>query len=161
MTIVSHNYYYALPGNGEAVLKQRLHASGVRERLGLPRGCVFRKLAGADDFPDVLWEIEFPDVGGHHADMAVRAASAEFEAVRVGMRKLYRRFERPLFETAGANGGAAFHCMRLDAATVELPAPRLLRRVTKEAGLPAMMMQSWSDMAGVVPAAGAVFERAD
>ena len=30
--------------------------------------------------------------------MAVRAASPEFEAVRAGMRKLCRRFERPLFE---------------------------------------------------------------
>ncbi len=161
LTIVSHNYYYALPGTGEAVLKQRLHASDVRERLGLPRGRVFRKLAGGDDFPDVLWEIEFPDIAGHHADMAVRAASTEFETVRVGMRKLYRQFERPLFETEGVNGGAAFRCMRLDAATVELPASRLLLRVTEETGLPAMMTQSWGDKADAVPAVGAVFERAD
>ncbi len=160
MAIVSHNYYYALPGNGEAVLKQRLHASDVRERIGLPRGRVYRKLAGAEDFPDVLWEIEFPDVAGHHADMAVRAASAEFEAVRVGMRKLYLRFERPLFETAGANGGGALRCMRLEG-DADVPRARRLRRVTDDPGLPAVLTQSWSAVAGAAPAAGAVFERAD
>jgi hypothetical protein len=45
--------------------------------------------------------MQFDDVEGHHADMAVRAASLEFEAIRAGMRKLCRRFERPLFEIVG------------------------------------------------------------
>jgi hypothetical protein len=34
------------------------------------------------------------------ADLAARAASAEFESVRVQMRKLYARFERQVFAIA-------------------------------------------------------------
>lgn len=100
--IVSHNYYYARPGNAAAVLRQRLSASDVRVRIGLPRGHVLRRIAGADNLPDVIWEFEFGDLAAHHADMAVRAASPEFEAIRQGMRQLYRRFERPLYQPCGA-----------------------------------------------------------
>lgn len=96
--IVSFNFYYAHPGQEDAVLRQRLRACDVRLRIGVPRGRVLARIAGAADLPDVIWEHHFDDVAGHHADMAVRAASAEFEAVRAGMRKLCRRFERPLFE---------------------------------------------------------------
>jgi hypothetical protein len=101
--IVSHNYYYARPGNAAAVLRQRLSASDVRVRIGLPRGHVLRRIAGAEDLPDVIWELEFGDLAAHHADMAVRAASPEFEAIRQGMRRLYRRFERPLYQPCGAD----------------------------------------------------------
>lgn len=101
--IVSHNYYYARPGNAAAVLRQRLSASEVRVRIGLPRGHVLRRIAGAEDLPDVIWELEFGDLAAHHADMAVRAASPEFEAIRQGMRRLYRRFERPLYQPCGAD----------------------------------------------------------
>jgi hypothetical protein len=93
--IVSHNYYYARPGNAAAVLRQRLSASEVRVKIGLPRGHVLRRIAGAGDLPDVIWELEFGDLAAHHADMAVRAASPEFEAIRQGMR-------RPLYQPCGA-----------------------------------------------------------
>ena len=96
--IVSFNFYYALAGMEDAVLRQRLRASDVRQNIGIPRGRVLARVQGAGDLPDVIWEHSFDDVAGHHADMAVRAASPEFEAIRAGMRKLYRRFERPLFE---------------------------------------------------------------
>ena len=96
--ITSFNFYYAQPGNEAAVLRQRLYASDVREKLAIPRGRVMRRTAGAATLPDVVWELQFAEIAGHHADMAVRAASPEFEAVRAGMRKLCRRFERPLFE---------------------------------------------------------------
>jgi hypothetical protein len=96
--IVSFNFYYARPGLEDAVLKQRLRASDVREGLGIPRGRVIARTEGAPTLPDVIWEQHFEAVAGHHEDMAVRAASPEFEAVRAGMRKLCRRFERPLFE---------------------------------------------------------------
>jgi hypothetical protein len=105
--IVSHNYYYALPGNEDAVLKQRLLASDVRTRIGLERGRTLRKVSGAEDFPDVLWETVFADMTAQDADMEARAASAEFEAARGGMRQLYRRFERPLFEPIWRQDGAA------------------------------------------------------
>lgn len=99
--IVSFNFYYALPGQEDAVLKQRLRACDVRDDMGVSRGRVLARTAGAADLPDVIWEHHFDDISGHHADMAARAASPEFEAIRAGMRKLYRRFERPLFEICG------------------------------------------------------------
>lgn len=101
--IVSHNYYYARPGNAEAVLRQRLRACDVREKIGLPRGRVLQKIEGVTELPDVMWEIEFDDTSGHHIDMAARAASPEFEAIRHGMRLLYRRFERPLYASCAAD----------------------------------------------------------
>ena len=96
--IVSFNFYYARPGLEDAVLRQRLRASDVRQNIGIPRGRVLARTAGVATLPDVIWEHRFEDVAGHHADMAARAASPEFESIRAGMRKLCRRFERPLFE---------------------------------------------------------------
>lgn len=106
--ITSFNFYYAHPGQEDAVLRQRLRASDVRQDIGIPRGRVLARTAGAADLPDVIWEHQFDDVDGHHADMAARAASPEFESIRAGMRKLCRRFERPLFEI-GAETAAAVH----------------------------------------------------
>jgi hypothetical protein len=147
--IISHNYYYAHPGDADAVLRQRLKASAVRERIGLPRGRVMRKVQGADALPDVVWEIEFEDLAGHHADMAARAASAEFEAVRNGMRRLYRRFARPLFEPlSGAGwraGGSEVVLAYADAAPEAAAAPaggRLLRLLPGEAALPPLLWQA-------------------
>ena len=96
--ITSFNFYYAHPGQEDAVLRQRLRACDVRENMGVPRGRVLARSAGGAELPDVIWEHQFDNIDGHHADMAARAASAEFEAIRAGMRKLCRRFERPLFE---------------------------------------------------------------
>ncbi|MGH8619894.1 MAG: hypothetical protein ACREUW_19565 [Burkholderiales bacterium] len=79
----------------------------MRTGIGLARGQVFRKLSGADVFPDVLWALEFPDMSAQDADMAARAASPEFETVRAGMRQLYQRFERPLFDPIWQQAGAA------------------------------------------------------
>jgi len=96
--ITSFNFYYAQPGQEDAVLRQRLRACDVRDNMGVPCGRVLARSAGAAELPDVIWEHQFDNVDGHHADMAARAASAEFEAIRAGMHKLCRRFERPLFE---------------------------------------------------------------
>ena len=104
--ITSFNFYYAHPGQEDAVLRQRLRACDVRENMGVPRGRVLARSAGGAELPDVIWEHQFDKVDGHHADMAARAASAEFEAIRAGMRKLCRRFERPLFEIS-ADAAAA------------------------------------------------------
>jgi len=116
--VVSFNFYYAQPGQQDAVLRQRLRACEVRQDLGIPRGRVLSRITGAAALPDVVWEHRFEDVGGHHADMAVRAASPEFEAVRAGMRKLCRRFERPLFEdcttAAGSDTAPASGIVTLD-----------------------------------------------
>lgn len=103
--IVSLNFYYAHPGNEAAVLRQRVRACDVRAALGLPRGRVYAKTEGGDDWPDTLWRLDFPDMAAQDADMAVRAASPEFEAIRTGMRRLYRRFERPLYSGSSADHG--------------------------------------------------------
>jgi hypothetical protein len=113
--ITSFNFYYAHPGQEDAVLRQRLRACDVRDNMGVPRGRVLGRSAGSAELPDVIWEHQFDDVDGHHADMAARAASAEFEAIRAGMRKLCRRFERPLFEISADA-----------AATAQAPASRVV-----------------------------------
>ena len=116
--IVSFNFYYAHPGQADAVLRQRLRACDVRQDLKIPRGLVLERKEGSDALPDVIWEHRFEAVAGHHHDMAIRAASPEFEAVRAGMRKLYRRFERPLFETW--DSGAATPAAALPSSMVVL-----------------------------------------
>jgi hypothetical protein len=99
--IVSYNFYYARPGDAPAVLQQRIKASDVRAELGLPRGRIISKIEGDGDWPDVIWRLDFSDMAAQDADMQVRAASPEFEAIRHGMRQLYRRFERPLYAPCG------------------------------------------------------------
>ena len=153
--IVSFNFYYAKPGAADAVLRQRLLACDVRRDLKLPRGRVLVRQEGSDDLPDVIWEQHFDDVNGHHADMDVRAASPEFEAVRAGMRKLCRRFERPLFEVHGDTGAIAeapalvsldwlFGSPEMDARVIRfLAAQRAqgLRLITPGADLPRWMVK--------------------
>ena len=95
--LVVFNMYYANPGMADDVLKTRLYASVVRDRLGLPRGRVLRRINDSDELPDVIWECEFADVDAHDRDMDARAASDAFEGVRDRMRKLIRRFERTLW----------------------------------------------------------------
>lgn len=102
--IVSYNFYYARPGNAAAVLQQRIRASDVRTRLGLPRGRIISRIEGAGDWPDVVWRQAFTDMASQDADMQSRADSPEFEAIRQGMRQLYRRFERPLYLPVSGNG---------------------------------------------------------
>jgi len=80
------------------VLDQRRKASAVRVSIGLPAGEIFVKHpAGDGSEPDVAWQCTFADAAARDADLAARAASAEFESVRVQMRKLYARFERQVF----------------------------------------------------------------
>jgi hypothetical protein len=45
-----------------------------------------------------LGNVTFADAAAREADLAARAASVEFESVRLQMRKLYARFERQVFE---------------------------------------------------------------
>ncbi len=95
--LVVFNMYYANPGMADDVLETRRYASVVRDRLGLPRGRVLRRINDSDALPDVIWECEFADVAAHDRDMDARAASDAFEGVRDRMRKLIRRFERTLW----------------------------------------------------------------
>ena len=96
--IVERTHYYAKLGLAAEVLDQRRKASAVRLSIGLPAGEIFVKHPGGDGSePDVAWQCTFADAAAREADLAVRAASTEFENVRVQMRKLYARFERQVF----------------------------------------------------------------
>jgi hypothetical protein len=167
------NFYYAHAGQADAVLRQRLYASEVREQIGIARGTVIARVSGAADLPDVIWRQEFEDIAAHERDMDARAASAEFERVRAGMRKLIRRFERPLFENldAAASGEAeARPVMALDwifcpaertgaaldalqdaqrgCAALGFEPGRCLRLITAGADLPALLwMRRYADAA--------------
>ena len=99
--IVERTQYFAKPGLAAEVLDVRRKASAVRLSIGLPAGEIFVKHpAGDGSEPDVAWQCTFADVAARDADLAARAASAEFESVRVQMRKLYARFERQVFTIA-------------------------------------------------------------
>ena len=96
--IVERTQYFAKPRLAAEVLDVRRKASAVRLSIGLPAGEIFVKHPGGDGSePDVAWQCIFADVAARDADLAARAASAEFESVRVQMRKLYARFERQVF----------------------------------------------------------------
>jgi hypothetical protein len=99
--IVERTNYYAKPGLSAEVLDVRRKASAVRLTIGLPAGEIFVKHPGGDGSePDVAWQCTFVNGAARDADLAARAASAEFENVRVQMRKLYARFERQVFAIA-------------------------------------------------------------
>jgi hypothetical protein len=99
--IVERTQYYAKPGLAAEVLEIRRKASAVRVSIGLPAGEILIKHPGGDGSePDVVWQCTFADLTARDADLAARAASAEFESVRVQMRKLYARFERQVFAIA-------------------------------------------------------------
>jgi hypothetical protein len=101
LRIVERTQYYAKPGLAAEVLDVRRKASAVRLAIGLPAGEIFVKHPGGDGSePDVAWQCTFADGAARDADLAARAASAEFESVRVQMRKLYARFERQVFAIA-------------------------------------------------------------
>jgi hypothetical protein len=99
--IVERTHYYAKPDLAAEVLNVRREASAMRLSIGLPAGEIFVKHPGGDGSePDVAWQCTFADAAARDADLAARAASAEFESVRVQMRKLYARFERQVFAIA-------------------------------------------------------------
>src|ERR1051326_5069646 len=99
--IVERTHYYAQPGMAGLVLEQRRKACAVRVAIGLPAGEIFVKHPSGDGSePDVAWQCAFPDAAPHEPDLAARAASPEFERVRLGMRTLYARFERQVFTIA-------------------------------------------------------------
>src|SRR5260221_2674974 len=99
--IVERTQYYAKPGLAAEVLDVRRKASAVRVSIGLPAGEIFVKHPGGDGSePDVAWQCTFADAAARDADLAARAASAEFASVRLQMRKLYARFERQAFSTS-------------------------------------------------------------
>ncbi len=103
MPVIERTQYYARPGLAAEVLAARQRASRVRLGIGLPAGGIFVKAAGDDgSAPDVAWQCAFADAAAQAADLAARAASPEFSAVRAAMAALLARFERQVFTPAEA-----------------------------------------------------------
>lgn len=99
--IVERTHYFAHAGRAGSVLAARRRACDVRLAMGLAAGTIHMKADPTADGPDVSWSCSFPDKAAHAADLAARAASPDFEAVRAQMRLLIQRFER-LVETTVA-----------------------------------------------------------
>jgi dienelactone hydrolase len=98
MRVIERTEYFAHPGRQAEVLATRRRACAVRLRIGLDAGEVSVKHPGGDGSEaDVTWQCGFPDAAAHARDLAARAASADFEAVRANMRGLIARFERHVF----------------------------------------------------------------
>src|SRR5262249_15223723 len=104
---VERTCYYARPGRAEDVLRTRRKASAVRVRLGLAAGAIFTKADPAAEGPDVAWECAFASPEAHARDLAARAASPEFEAVRGEMTALLARFERQVTRRDGDGAAGA------------------------------------------------------
>jgi hypothetical protein len=96
--IVVQNHYFAAPGQRDAVLKTRRDANACRVSLGLPPGRTLVLARGSEAVPDVIWELDVPDLAAWEADLAVLAASPEFEAIRATQRSQLRGFERMAYQ---------------------------------------------------------------
>jgi dienelactone hydrolase len=107
--ITERTAYFAKPGRVADVIATRRRACAVRVAIGLPAGRIQLAAAEAEDQPDVVWECNFADSATHEADLAARAASPDFTAVRVDMNAAIRLFSRQVFtadETLLPNGMA-------------------------------------------------------
>ncbi len=92
---------HAKAGMAEAVYQQRIHASEVRQKIGLPPGQVFRRVGGTGDLPDVIWQLEYLNADAMKRDLDARAQSREFDQeVRVKMRTLIEKFSRGFYQPA-------------------------------------------------------------
>ncbi len=99
MTIIERTHYFARPGRAAEVLATRRRASAVRLAIGLDPGEILVRRPGGDGSEaDVTWQCRFADAAAQARDLAARAVSPAFEAVRADMRALYARFERHVFE---------------------------------------------------------------
>jgi len=96
--IIVQNYYYAKPGKAEEVYAWRIHASDVREKLGLRRGRVLRRIGDSTQQPDVIWECEYPDAQSRDAELKTLQNNAEFDAVVKHMGTLIDHFDRATWQ---------------------------------------------------------------
>ena len=95
--ITERTNYYAKDGNEAQVLAIRRRASAIRTAIGLRAGRIGAAAAASPDQPAVTWECRFTDEAAHRADMAARAASADFTRVRADMQGAVSRFTRHVF----------------------------------------------------------------
>ena len=93
---IVQNSYWALPGKAEEVFQWRIHASDVREQLGLPRGQVLRRQGNSETLPDVIWQVEYQNEAERLADTKATSVP-EFQEVQKHMTTLISRFERSVW----------------------------------------------------------------
>ena len=102
--IIERTRYVPKPGNLAEVLATRHRACDVRISLGLAPGNVFTE--ETDQGTLVHWSCRFASEQEHQKDLAARAASPDFEAVRERMRGLISHFERHFLKSAPRPGAA-------------------------------------------------------
>lgn len=95
--ILIQNYYYPKPEKEKEVYEWRLHASEVREKLGLPKGRVLKKINGTSG-PYVIWECEYASLEAREKDIELLDKSEEFKKVQEHMSTLIEKFERSVWE---------------------------------------------------------------
>ena len=104
--VIVQTAYWALPSKAEEVCQWRMHASDVREKLGLPRGRVLCRQGNSNVatslgrlepapsvLPDVTWQIELPNDPERNRDL-VTPPAPEFREVIAHMSTLIHRFEQ-------------------------------------------------------------------
>jgi carboxymethylenebutenolidase len=96
---IERTYYFSKPGKERETLAVRRKACRVRVGIGLAAGQIYERAdANEQNHPDVTWECRFASLEERAADLAARAASPAFEAVRAEMRACIARFERYFFK---------------------------------------------------------------
>jgi len=103
-TILVQNYYWANEGMEEQVYQQRLLASSVRAKYGLPVGRVLKLQTLSDSLPNIIWECEYLDLEDREKDLQKFQENEElaiaFRKVSSKMGTLTRKFDRAIYEIA-------------------------------------------------------------
>jgi len=101
---IERTYYFSKPGKQREALETRREASRVRVEIGLSAGRIYSRAGVSEpNHPDVTWECEFDTLEAREADLAARAASPAFEAIRARMGTCIDRFERYVFQLEANN----------------------------------------------------------
>ena len=95
--IVVQNAYFPKAGKENEVYEWRLHASDVREKMGLPKGRVLRRISEGNG-PYVIWECEYSSIEERQKDVDKLDQSEEFKKVQEHMSTLLDKFERTMWE---------------------------------------------------------------
>jgi hypothetical protein len=108
--ILVQNYYWANEGMEEQVYQQRLLASAVRSKYGLPVGRVLKLETKSDSLPNVIWQCEYANSAARELDLEKfqenEALATEFRKVSSKMGTLIRKFDRAIYQIAPEPEGA-------------------------------------------------------
>jgi len=95
--IVVQNAYFAKAGKEKEVYEWRLHASEVREKLGLPKGRILRRISdGSGSY--IIWQCDYSSMEERKKDVDLLDRSEEFKKVQEHMNTLLDKFERTVWE---------------------------------------------------------------